>query len=135
MGLHERRWEGARVISAKKPDDSRRPAGKKRNGGGMGEFTVTAIDELGDRDLAAFDVASNRIAIARVGGAFYAFGDTCTHQGCSLADGELDGTTVTCPCHGSQLNVTTGDVLHGPAREPVWSYSVRQENGALRVEV
>jgi nitrite reductase/ring-hydroxylating ferredoxin subunit len=101
----------------------------------MGEFTVTALDELGGRELAAFDVTGNRIAIAKVGGAFYAFGDTCTHQGCSLAEGELDGTTVTCPCHGSQFNVTTGDVLRGPAREPVRSYSVRQENGELRVEV
>jgi nitrite reductase/ring-hydroxylating ferredoxin subunit len=101
----------------------------------MGEFTVTALDELGGRELAAFDVTGNRIAIAKVGGAFYAFGDTCTHQGCSLAEGELEGTTVTCPCHGSQFNVTTGVVLRGPAREPVRSYSIRQENGELRVGV
>ena len=74
-----------------------------------------------------------RVAIASVGGTFYAFGDTCTHQGCSLADGELEGTTVTCPCHGSQFDVTTGDVLRGPAREPVRSYPVRLEDGELRV--
>jgi nitrite reductase/ring-hydroxylating ferredoxin subunit len=75
----------------------------------MGEFTaVTALDELGDRELAAFGVGGNRIAIARVGDAFYAFGDTCTHQGCSLADGELAGTTVTCPCHGSQFQRDDG---------------------------
>jgi nitrite reductase/ring-hydroxylating ferredoxin subunit len=81
----------------------------------MGEFTtVTALDALEGRELAAFGVSGNRVAIARVGGAFYAFGDTCTHQGCSLADGELEETTVTCPCHGSQFNVTTGDVLRGP---------------------
>jgi nitrite reductase/ring-hydroxylating ferredoxin subunit len=102
----------------------------------MGEFTaVTALDELGDRELAAFAATGNRIAIARVGDAFYAFGDTCTHQGCSLADGELAGTTVTCHCHGSQFNVTTGDVLRGPAREPVRSYPVRLEGNALQVEV
>ncbi len=101
----------------------------------MDEFTVTALDDLGTRELAAFDVAGNRIAIARTGAAFYAFGDACTHEGCSLADGELEGTTVTCPCHGSQFNVTTGDVLRGPAREPVRSYPVRLEENALRVEV
>jgi nitrite reductase/ring-hydroxylating ferredoxin subunit len=101
----------------------------------MAEFTVTALDQLANRELAAFNVSGNRIAIASVGGAFYAFGDTCTHQGCSLAEGTLEGTTVTCPCHGSQFDVTTGDVLHGPAREPVRSYPVRLESGALRVEV
>jgi nitrite reductase/ring-hydroxylating ferredoxin subunit len=97
--------------------------------------TVTAVDDLGDRELAAFPVTGKRIAIAKAGDAFYAFGDTCTHQGCSLAEGVLDGTTVTCPCHGSEFDVTTGEVLRGPAREPVQSYPVRIEDGLLRIEV
>jgi nitrite reductase/ring-hydroxylating ferredoxin subunit len=101
----------------------------------MAEFTVTALDQLGNRELAAFDVSGNRIAVTTVGDAFYTFGDTCTHQGCSLADGHLEGTTVTCPCHGSRFDVTTGDVVRGPAREPVLSYPIRLEGGALRVEV
>jgi nitrite reductase/ring-hydroxylating ferredoxin subunit len=101
----------------------------------MEELTVTALDELEGHELAAFSVSGDRIAIATVEGAFYAFGDTCTHQGCSLADGALKGTTVTCPCHGSEFDVTTGEVLQGPAREPVRSYPVRLEDGALRVEV
>jgi len=81
----------------------------------MAEFTITPVDQLEDRELAAFDVSGNRIAIASVGGALYAFGDTCTHQGCSLAEGDLEGTVVTCPCHGSRFNVTTGDVLRPQA--------------------
>ena len=102
----------------------------------MGELTtVTTLEDLASQELAAYDVTGKRIAIAKVGDAFYAFGDTCTHQGCSLADGALDGATVTCPCHGSQFNVTTGEVLRGPAREPVASYPVRLEAGALEVEV
>ena len=101
----------------------------------MAEFIVAALDQLGNRELAAFDVSGDRVAIATVGDAFYAFGDTCTHLGCSLADGNLEGTTVTCPCHGSQFDVTTGGVVRGPARESVPSYPVRLEAGALRVEV
>jgi nitrite reductase/ring-hydroxylating ferredoxin subunit len=97
--------------------------------------TIIAVDELGERQLAAFPVTGKRIAIAKVDDAFYAFGDICTHQGCSLADGQLDGTTVTCPCHGSEFDVTTGEVLRGPALEPVRSYPVRIEDGLLRVEV
>ena len=70
-----------------------------------------------------------------VGDAFYAFGDTCTHRGCSLAEGELEATIVTCPCHGSQFDVTTGEVLRGPAVEPVRSYPARVESGVLRVDL
>jgi nitrite reductase/ring-hydroxylating ferredoxin subunit len=101
----------------------------------MAEVSVTDLDALGGRELAAFTVNGNRIAIAKVGDGFYAFGDTCTHQGCSLADGKLTGTTVTCPCHGSEFNVTNGDVLHGPAREPVRSYPLRVEDGVIRADV
>ena len=101
----------------------------------MAEVTVTALDQLGSRELAAFDVSGTRIAIANVAGTFYAFGDTCTHQGCSLAEGDLEATIVTCPCHGSQFDVTTGEVVRGPAGEPVESYPVRLEGDALRVEV
>jgi nitrite reductase/ring-hydroxylating ferredoxin subunit len=101
----------------------------------MAEFTVTALDQLGNRELAAFEVSGTRIAIASVGEAFYAFGDTCTHRGCSLAEGDLDATIVTCPCHGSQFDVTTGEVLRGPAVEPVRSYPVRVESGVLRVDL
>jgi 3-phenylpropionate/trans-cinnamate dioxygenase ferredoxin component len=97
--------------------------------------TVTAVDELGEHELAAFPVKGKRIAIAKVGDAFYAFGDICTHQACSLGQGELEGTTVTCSCHGSEFDVTTGEVIRGPAREPVQSYPVRVEDGLLRVEV
>jgi nitrite reductase/ring-hydroxylating ferredoxin subunit len=98
-------------------------------------MTELTLDQLGSRELAAFDVSGTRIAIANVAGAFYAFGDTCTHQGCSLAEGDLEATIVTCPCHGSQFDVTTGDVVRGPAGEPVRSYPVRLEDDALRVEV
>ena len=60
--------------------------------------------------------------------------DTCTHAGCSLADGELHGTTVTCACHGSQFDVASGAVLRGPARLPVRSRSVRAEGPDLLAE-
>jgi 3-phenylpropionate/trans-cinnamate dioxygenase ferredoxin component len=102
----------------------------------MGEFVkVASSTEVAEGDLAAFDVGGERVAIANVGGAFHAFGDTCTHLQCSLAEGELEGTVVTCPCHGSQFDVTSGAVLRGPAQEPVRSYAARVENDALRLEI
>jgi nitrite reductase/ring-hydroxylating ferredoxin subunit len=91
------------------------------------------------RDIAAgemrvFDVAGTKVNIASVGGELHAFDDTCTHRACSLAKGKLDGTTVTCPCHGSQFDVTTGEVLRGPARQAVRSRLVQLEGESLLVE-
>jgi 3-phenylpropionate/trans-cinnamate dioxygenase ferredoxin component len=102
----------------------------------MGEFLKVAdAAEIAEGELAAFDVGGARIAVANVGGTLHAFGDTCTHLHCSLAEGDLDGTVVTCPCHGSQFDVTTGGVLRGPAQEPVRSYVARVDNDALQVEI
>ena len=102
----------------------------------MGEFVMVAgAGEVGEGDLAAFDVGGERIAVANVGGALHAFDDTCTHLQCSLALGELEGTVVTCPCHGSQFDVTSGEVLRGPAQQPVRSYAAQVEDMALRVEM
>ena len=85
-------------------------------------------------EMRVFTVAGTKVSVASVGGHLHAFDDTCTHRGCSLANGKLDGTTVTCPCHGSQFDVTSGAVLRGPATRPVRSRPVQVEGEDLRVE-
>jgi 3-phenylpropionate/trans-cinnamate dioxygenase ferredoxin component len=101
----------------------------------MADFVaVSGAGDLGEGGMRAFDVHGTQIAIANVGGAFHAFDDTCTHLQCSLADGDLEETTVICPCHGSEFDVTTGAVLQGPARKPLATYETRVEGGTLEVE-
>ncbi len=101
----------------------------------MAEFVgVSREDELGEGEMRAFEVRGTRIAVARVDGAFYAFGDTCTHMACSLVGGDLEETTVICPCHGAEFDVTSGAVLQGPARGPVETYRTRTGGGRLEVE-
>jgi 3-phenylpropionate/trans-cinnamate dioxygenase ferredoxin component len=80
------------------------------------------------------DVAGTNVNLASADGRVYAFDDECTHEGCSLGAGELDGTTVTCPCHGSQFDVTSGAVLRGPAERPVRSRAVHVQGEDLLVE-
>jgi nitrite reductase/ring-hydroxylating ferredoxin subunit len=84
--------------------------------------------------MRAVDVAGTKVSVASAGGHLYAFDDTCTHTGCSLAKGKLQGTTVTCACHGSQFDVTSGTVLRGPAHRPIRSRAVRAEGEQLLVE-
>jgi nitrite reductase/ring-hydroxylating ferredoxin subunit len=87
-------------------------------------------------ELALFEVAGRRIAVANADGRFFAIDDTCTHEQCSLAeDGTLEGTVVTCGCHGAQFDVTTGAVLAPPAPEPVKAYPVRVERDDLMLEI
>jgi 3-phenylpropionate/trans-cinnamate dioxygenase ferredoxin component len=84
--------------------------------------------------MRVFDLAGTKVNVASVGGSLYAFDDTCTHTGCSLGRGKLERTTVTCACHGSQFDVTSGAVLRGPARRPVRSRLVKVEGENLLAE-
>jgi nitrite reductase/ring-hydroxylating ferredoxin subunit len=90
--------------------------------------------DIASGEMRVVDVAGTKVNIASVGGQLHAFDDTCTHRACSLAKGKLDGTTVTCPCHGSQFDVTTGEVLRGPAQQAVRSRLVQMEGEGLLVE-
>src|SRR5215210_6818192 len=101
----------------------------------MTEFVIVAgANELEEGEMRAFDVRGVKITVANVAGTFHAFDDTCTHVGCSLAGGDLEETTVICPCHGSEFDVRSGAVLQGPARDPVETYETRVEGGSLEIE-
>jgi nitrite reductase/ring-hydroxylating ferredoxin subunit len=98
--------------------------------------TVAKTTDINPGELAAFDIPGGRVAIANADGRFFAIDDTCTHEQCSLAaEGTLDGTVVTCGCHGAQFDVTTGQVLAPPALEPVKAYPLRIEQGAVVIEI
>jgi Rieske Fe-S protein len=68
-------------------------------------------------------VDGKRVLIAQpVAGTVVAYDATCPHQGCTVRAGE-DGALV-CPCHGSAFDLATGDVLQGPAVEPLTPLAV-----------
>lgn len=103
----------------------------------MGSAVVTALkaSDLKSGDVIAADVRGTAIAIANVGGSYYAFDDTCTHEQCSLAEGDLAGTTIACMCHGAEFDVRTGEVLAPPAPAPIKVYPVRINGDSVEVEV
>ena len=105
----------------------------------FGEVNPVPVRIASSKDVRAgqmrvFDVAGTKVNVASAGNHLYAFDDTCTHMGCSLANGHLAGTVVTCACHGSQFDVTSGAVLRGPAQRPVRSRAVHVQGDDLLVD-
>jgi nitrite reductase/ring-hydroxylating ferredoxin subunit len=91
------------------------------------------VGDVPPGEMRSFQVEGEDVAIANLDGDFVAFGDVCTHQQCSLAEGDLDDTTVICPCHGSEFDVRTGEVLGGPATENEPTFDVLVENDEVKV--
>ncbi len=71
------------------------------------------------------------IAVYNIDGALYAIEDTCTHDGGDLAGGEVIGFEAECPRHGARFDVRNGEVTRAPAYEPVASFPVREDDGAI----
>ena len=103
----------------------------------MAEFvTIGQAAEIAEGEAKSFDASGAKVAVARAGGSLYAFSDICTHQGCNLGvGGEIEGTDIFCECHGSGFSMTTGEVVSPPAKEPIATYPVREQDGAIQVEV
>ena len=98
--------------------------------------TVGNTSQVNPGELVAFDVDGARITVANADGQYFAIDDMCTHEDCSLAEvGTLEGTVVTCECHGAQFDVTDGKVLAPPAFEPLKTYPLRIDEGKLVIEV
>ena len=76
-----------------------------------------------------------QIALCNVDGVYYAIDDACTHRSALLSDGDLIGKEITCPLHGAIFDVTTGEVLEGPAGEGVTCHAVRLAGDDIEVEV
>jgi nitrite reductase/ring-hydroxylating ferredoxin subunit len=103
---------------------------------GTTDFTpICPASSLLSGQLRTAKVGGVDVLLTRVDGQIYAIGDTCTHWGCSLAEGELGGRTITCHCHGSAFDLADGSVARGPATAPEPTFEVRERNGQIEVRM
>jgi nitrite reductase/ring-hydroxylating ferredoxin subunit len=77
------------------------------------------------------DLPVGPVAVYHFSGKVHAAGDVCPHAGARLSEGALEGTVVTCPLHGSQFDVCTGERLRGPADAEIKTYRVDIEGGQV----
>ncbi len=81
----------------------------------MGFVRTAKTNEISPGTIREFQVEGKAVALANVGGKYYSINNTCLHRGGPLGQGMMSGSTVTCPWHGWQYDVTTGKVLQNPA--------------------
>ena len=100
----------------------------------MSEFVVVGkADEVSAGEMKTFDVDGYAVTVANVGGELRAFQDECTHQTCSLGEGDIEGENVICVCHSAEFDTRTGEPRSGPATVPVPVFEVRVEGDDIQV--
>ena len=94
--------------------------------------TVAALDEAGF--LADDSFMDEKVVVVRDPAdatAVVALSSVCTHKGCVV---DWQGTELVCPCHNSKFSAE-GEVLEGPAAEPLAKYEAIVEGDAVLVKV
>ncbi|MFO0818721.1 MAG: Rieske 2Fe-2S domain-containing protein [Pirellulales bacterium] len=81
-------------------------------------------------------VAGDRIvALFNVAGQFHALDGVCPHQGGPLGKGRLQGCILTCPWHGWQFNVETGQhQTNASVRHPRFAVKVEADEVFVNLE-
>ena len=75
----------------------------------MADFTrVASASEIPAGTGKVVQAGGKTLAVFNCDGTFYATENACKHRGGPLGEGSLSGTTVTCPWHGWEYDVTTG---------------------------
>jgi 3-phenylpropionate/trans-cinnamate dioxygenase ferredoxin subunit len=73
------------------------------------QIEVAAENELSEGMMKAVSVEGQELLLARTKDGFYVVGNICPHMKGRLSEGKLEGNIVTCPRHGSQFDVRTGE--------------------------
>ncbi len=95
---------------------------------------VTERNRLREGKGRAFTVDGRELALYLVAGTVHAVENLCPHQHIPvLAEGELEGTVVTCPMHGWQFDLATGKSVNASSR--LTQFEVRCEGEDVLVAI
>ncbi|MEJ2548983.1 MAG: Rieske 2Fe-2S domain-containing protein, partial [Gemmatimonadota bacterium] len=101
-----------------------------------GELDLTAgvLIEYLEEGVPTFGrVGDEAVFLVRVDDEVKAFGASCTHYGAPLSDGLLHADILRCPWHHARFSVSDGDLLGGPALDPLPRFEVETRDGSAFV--
>ena len=99
-----------------------------------GFVTVAGVEDISPGTIHSVKAGDEEIALAHCDGGFYAVQGHCLHLRGPLGEGHLEGCVLTCPWHGWQYDVRTGQNEFDLAIQ-LKTYDVQVEDGELRVRV
>jgi len=95
---------------------------------------AAAVEDCPRGEARELVVADRILALFNVEGEFFALDGVCPHQGGPLGKGKLAGCVVTCPWHGWQFDVRTGQhQVTASLRHP--RFPVKVEAGNVLVDL
>lgn len=95
-------------------------------------YKVARVEDLENGEGKVVFAGVKRVALFRIDDTFYCIQNTCPHAGAHLGLGDLEGCVVSCPRHGWNFDVTTGE-CKTDGRYRARRYQVKIEDGDIYV--
>ena len=102
---------------------------------GPRDWTTVDAGELEDGTPASGMAGDTPVLLLRHDGHLHAMHDRCSHRGCLLSAGQVEGESITCPCHGSRFSLHDGSIERGPATAPQPVFEARETDGRIEVKL
>ena len=94
----------------------------------MAKIKVAKISEFNDKSSKLVNANGKEIALFKINNQFFAIDNMCLHMGGSLSEGEIENNNVTCPFHGWQFDVKTGNnVMPGVGKVNTYKVIIEKE--------
>ena len=101
----------------------------------MGRAVIGKTSDFPPGKMQKISVDGKDVLVLNLDGSHYAIDDTCTHMGASLAEGQLEGSTVICGWHGANFDCKSGKLEKFPAKiNDIKSYKVVIESNDVILE-
>ena len=101
----------------------------------MTERVIASRSALPEDQGTVVYVDERSLALFRAGDEVYAYPNACPHKGGPIGEGLVVDGIVTCPWHGSQFEIATGECVRGPAPGPLEPVSAQLHGGDVVVDV
>ena len=94
---------------------------------------IAPASELPPGERLFVEIGGKPLVIFNIAGELYSIADVCSHDDGPVGEGEFEGFNITCPRHGAQFDVRTGQVTQMPAVVDIPAYPVRVQDGMIQL--
>ncbi len=96
---------------------------------------LCTLENVPPGTIKQFTANEQEILIINTNNQIYCLEARCTHAGAPLSEGTLNQNTLTCPWHGSQFNITNGEVIKGPAEKNLQTFQTTIKENTIFIEL
>jgi nitrite reductase/ring-hydroxylating ferredoxin subunit/Fe-S cluster biogenesis protein NfuA len=103
--------------------------------GAKGDWLAAGmLSEIPEGSFRAIELGGERVLLSRNGSSVTCFQNACAHLGLPMHDGEIENGVITCPHHGFQYDLSSGECLTAPEVQ-LKSHAVRVMGPRVEVRI